>query len=78
MNADKDRATKKLLSFGLEPPDGDHKKHQETGAFSFAESAFICVYLRFSSSWLRLSRYPGKSFSTQRRKDGKTQSKGHG
>jgi hypothetical protein len=45
MNADKDRATRKLLSVGLEPPDGDHNKHGETGLFAsqnLRPSAFIC------------------------------------
>jgi hypothetical protein len=45
MNADKHNATKKLISVGLEPPDGDHKKHQETGVFAsqnLRSSAFIC------------------------------------
>jgi hypothetical protein len=45
MNADKDRATKKLLSVGEEPPDGDHKKHQETCLYAsqnLRSSAFIC------------------------------------
>jgi hypothetical protein len=45
MNADKDRATEKLLSVGLEQPDGDHKKHEETGLFApqnLRPSAFIC------------------------------------
>jgi hypothetical protein len=45
MDADKDRATTRLLSVGLEPPDGDHKQHQETGVSAsqnLRSSAFIC------------------------------------
>jgi hypothetical protein len=55
MNADKDRASKKLLLVGLEAPRGDHNKHQETGVFAsqnLRSSAFICGSLLLG---LRLS-----------------------
>jgi hypothetical protein len=45
MNADKDRATKKLTSAGWVPLDDDYKKHEETGLFAPQNprpSAFIC------------------------------------